>query len=587
MGLSEEARKKILEYVMSGECPIHLLPMYRWWLQRRPEQVCPIPVPTVWFLLGGRGSGKTWTASNHIYDYCVNLPYTQENNIIYVALVGSTFDDVKHTMVEGKSGLLNVIPEENLVAWNRTVGELKFFIREDDKYREVRANTYTSERPEKLRGPNTHVAWLDEMAKFKDADRDPTKAGTTFNNMMMGLRLGTKPHVIVTGTPTPCKLVRYLMDHPDMKLSHMTTLDNLANLPESFVAEFSRLRKDSRTYRQEVLAEVLLDNPDALFRYEIINENRAAPPTEEDLVDRITGVSQPFLKVLGYDPSVSSSVDSDECGIMLCGYTPEIKQATKTSGGRPVVIVPTHAYIMKDFSGHFTPSEQVKIVIGTILKEKVNDLVFEQNQGVEFVMASLEQAVKDSVLEYRIQKGRKAKKTDYGVVKSWAVSGVTLDNEPFKFNIYAIHAVSGKKLRAEMVSTRYDSNQVHHPHEALPTCEIPACGANLEHQMTSWDPSNTKMSPDRLDAMVYCLLHIFSGNIITKSKVTIARPAPEVTQMTSQHAAARKRRGLAGVYSIDVASGNPADTADRAMLTVLLENNWQDPLGELYRRNIR
>ena len=576
MSLNHETRKKIWDYVCSGECPIYMMPVYRWWLQRRPEQTCPSPIPTVWFLLGGRGSGKTWTASNHIYDYCAALPWTQENDIIYVALVGSTFDDVKHTMVEGKSGLLNVIPQENLVAWNRTVGELKFFIRDGENYREVRANTYTSERPEKLRGPNTHVAWLDEMAKFKDADIDPTKAGTTFNNMMMGLRLGTKPHVIVTGTPTPCKLVRYLLDHPDMKLSHMTTWDNRDNLPESFMAEFGRLRKDSRTYRQEVLAEVLLDNPDAIFSLETIEENRSGVPDDPEK----------FLKVLGYDPSASSSVDSDECGIVVCGYTPEVKQATRETGGRPIVIKPTHAYVLKDLSGHYTPSEQTKLVIQTVLKDKVDDLVFEQNQGVEFVMGSLEQAIKDISLEYVIRKRAKAKKTDYGIVKRWSVSGVDAENEPFQFNIYAIHAVKGKQLRAEMVSTRYDSNQVHHPKTSMPTCEINTCGANLEEQMTSWDPKNTKMSPDRLDAMVYCLLHIFSGNILTKSKVTIARPSPEITQVTSQHEAAKRRRGLAGVYSADVTSGSPADTADRSLINLLLDGGRLPEDTHYYDRHV-
>lgn len=564
MPLNDEAREKIVAYMKSGHCPSFMLPIYRWWLQRRPEQTCPDPIPTVWFLLGGRGSGKTYTAANHIYEYCVNLPHTPENEVVYIALIGATFEDVKNTMVEGKSGLLNIIPEANLIAWNRTVGELKFFIREDGNYREVRANAYTAERPEKLRGPNTHVAWLDEMAKFKDADMDPTKAGTTFNNMMMGLRLGSRPHVIVTGTPTPCRLVRYLLEHPDCKLTHMTTIDNAKNLPDSFIAEFSRLRKDSRTYRQEVMAEVLLDNPNALFNEQDIEANRSEPP-EPGLLDG-KGDGTKLLKVLAYDPSASSAADSDECGIVICAYTPEVKQATRDKGGRPTVIQPTHAYVLEDLSGHYTPNEQVQRVIRKVLRDKIEDLVFEQNQGVEFVMGSLEQAIKDNTLEYKVRPQRKAKKTDYGVVKRWSVSGVDMDNEPFKFMIYAIHAVKGKQLRAEMVSTRYESNQVHHPLEPMPTCEINTCAASIETQMLSWDPENKRMSPDRLDALVYCLLHIFSGFMITRSKVTLARPPTEVTQQTSQHGAVKRRKALAGVYSTDVTGGGVTETADRFLI---------------------
>lgn len=550
MNLDPEAQRRILEYMKSGDCPTFMMPIYKWWLQRRPEQTAPDPLPTIWFCLGGRGSGKTWSAANHIYEYCVGLPQLPENTTIYVALVGSTFDDVKHTLVEGASGLLKVIPQENLLTWNRTVGELKFWIQDGEYYREVHCNTYTSERPEKLRGPNTHVAWIDEMAKFKDADVDPTKAGTTWNNMMMGLRLGTKPHVIVTGTPTSCRLVRYLKEHPDAVESHMTTLDNIDNLPESFVAEFTRLRPDSRTYRQEVMAEVLTDNPHAFFQEADIGANRANPPTDPDT--RI-------LKVLAYDPSASSAADSDESGIVLCAYTPEVKQ---NSGGRPKVIVPTHAYVLDDLSGHFTPNEQVQLVIQTMIKHRVEDLVFEQNQGVEFVMGSLEQAIKDNSLEYKLRKHQRSSKLDYGVVKRWWVSGISLNNEPFKFTIYAIHAVSGKQLRAEMVSMRYESNQVHHPLKPLPVCSINTCRASLEYQMLAWDPHKKGNSPDRLDALVYCLLHIFNGFTLTRSKVTIA-PPPQITQASSQHGAVNKK-GLAGIYSVDM--GGSPDGADRHLI---------------------
>lgn len=564
MEMTDEAREKLLEYIQSPECPTYMMPVYHWWLRRRPEQRCPEPVPTIWLLMAGRGAGKTWAAANHIYEYCCELPWVPENEKVFVALIGAVFDDVKHTMVEGKSGLLNVVPEENLIAWNRTVGELKFFIRDGKNYREVNCLTYTSERPEKLRGPNTHVAWIDEMAKFKDADIDPTTAGTTFNNMMLGLRLGTKPHVIVTGTPTPCRLVRYLLTHENMKLSSMTTLDNKENLPQSFLDELMRLRPESRTYRQEVLGQVLLDNPDAIFSQNVIDENRASPPSEEELArDKV-----PFIKVLGYDPSASAAEDADECGIMLCGYTPEVKIATNRLGGRPVVVKPVHGYVLKDLSGHYTPSEQVQIVIKTVLKEKVTDLLFEQNQGVDFVMSALEQAIKDNTIQYKLRQDKRAKKTDYGIVKAWRVSGVDLKEQPFKFVIYAIHAVQGKKLRAEMVSTRYDSDQIHHP-EYMPTCQIKTCQGNLEVQMTSWDPES-KNSPDRLDAMVYCMLHIFSGNMLTRSKVTIARP--DVTQATSQHEAAKKLRGKAGIYSIDVISDG-SEKADRSLIHFMDRDN--------------
>lgn len=534
----------------------------RWHLKRRKAQTCPKPIPTIWWLLGGRGAGKTYTASNHIYEYSATLPFIEENETVYIALIGSIFDDVKNTMIEGKSGLLKVVPEEDLIKWNKTVGDLSWkVIGPNGEYREIICHTYTSEKPDKLRGPNTHLVWIDEYAKFKDSNEDPTRAGTTWNNMMLGLRLGTKPHVIVTGTPTDCRLSKYLVAHPSMKMSLMTTLDNRDNLPDSFFDEIDLMDKSSRTYRQEVLAELIFDNPDAIFSTENFDTYRSSIPEDAPIV----------YKVLGYDPSVSSSAESDECGIILTAYTPEIKEKTADSGGRPRVVKPTHAYVLADLSGHYTPHEQTQLVIQTVINESVSDLVFEQNQGVEFIMQALEQAIKDNVLEYTIRKLPKAKKTDYGIVKRWQVNGVDQNSMPFKFMIYAVHATSNKNLRAEMISTRYDSGQIHHPPKENPLamCSVQSCRATLEGQMTAWNPKKTQDSPDRLDALGYCMLHIFANFMITRSKVTISRP-PSVTQDGSQHQAVKpKKTGRAGIYAADFDRSQPGDVAERSLIPYL------------------
>lgn len=537
------------------------LVILRWHLKRRPAQTCPEPIPTIWWLLGGRGAGKTVCAANHIYDYSANLSFVEENEVVFVALIGSIYDDIKNTMIEGRSGLLKIVPEEDLLKWNRTNGELSWrVVGPEGQTREVRCNSYTSEKPDKLRGPNLHLAWIDEYAKFKDANEDPTKAGTTWNNLMLGLRNGTKPHVLVTGTPTDCRLSKYLLDHPSMKMSLMTSWDNRDNLPESYFDEIKLMDPSSRTYRQEILAELIFDNPDAIFSQDTIEFSRSSVPEEADVVYR----------VLGYDPSVSSAADADECGIILTAYTPEIKEKTRELGGRPRVVKPTHAYILKDLSGHYTPKEQTDLVIQTILNEKVDDMVFEQNQGVEFIMQSLEQSLKDNVLEYHIRKLPKAKKTDYGIVKRWQINGVDSNSMPFRFMIYAVHATSQKKLRAEMVSTRYDSGQIHHPpkDQPLPVCSVSNCRANLENQMTSWDPKSSRYSPDRLDAMAYTMLHIFANFMITRSKMTIARPP--IAQGESQHQAVKPRRkGGAGIYGVDFDNRSPGDVAERNLIPYL------------------
>lgn len=552
----------------------HELTLLKWRMQRRPEQIVPEPRPLLWFLLGGRGSGKTKTGANHIFEYACNLPHTPKNRIVRVALVGQTYDDVKKTMIEGESGLLGVIPEEIILKWNRTIGELKVAIAGDgDQYREIHFNSYTAQVPEKLRGPQQHLFWIDEPAKFEDADVNPTDRDTTWSNLIFGLRLGESPHGVITGTPTPCKLVQYLLNHPDCQTTRMTTWANRDNLPEVFKQELLRLDPNSRTYRQEVLAEVLLDNPDALFSEDNINENRKNLPTLDDRGDPVE-----LFKVLGWDPSMSSSDDADEAGIILTYFTQEEKRramANPTGGGRPIVVKPAEAYVVKDLSGHFTPAEQVDLVVRTILEEKVGDLVVEQNQGADFVVTLLSQALKDQTQDYTIKKHKKPKSTDFGSVKRFTVRATLFDGSFHQFLVSAIQATRSKKVRAETAAYQYDFGRVHHPkkeEQGLAICDKEACKTSLEYEMSSWNPNKTShryMSPNRLDALVYTLLFIFGKHTIqTQSKLIspvahqrAATPAPGTgpgTPMTDeQRNPGRDRKStVARIYSVDLAGGS-------------------------------
>lgn len=542
MGLSPE------ELILSklSDLPVWEWPVIRWILQRREAQTCPEPIPLIWFLLGGRGSGKTWTSANHIYKYALDLPHVPKNRIVRIALLGETFDDVKNTMVEGETGLLNVIPKDLQPTWNRTLGELKVVI-PGPPYREIHFRSFTSERPDKLRGPQFHAAWLDEPAKLKDADTEPTTKGCTWSNLIFGLRLGTQPHVVVSGTPTPCKLVKYLVQHPNCRTSKMSTWDNRDNLADHYLEELKRLKPDSRTARQEIYAEILLDNPDSLFDQDTIDANRAIPPEDVKVI-----------KVLGYDPSASSAAESDETGIVLTYYTPEVKRKYAPQGGAPSITEALQAYLVEDLSGHYTPSEQTKLVMDTVFTHKVDDLVFEQNQGVEFVMMALEQALKDYTGgQYKIRKATRMKRTDYGIIKRFHVSCVLPDGESHKFTISAIHATKNKKVRAETASIRYDSGQVHHPPaELLPVCEIDACKTSLESQMTSWNPVESNSSPDRLDALVYTLLFIFGDRGVLKGVTQLSgsnnpHAGKSITQADSIHGAVKKKR-YASLYSAEL-----------------------------------
>lgn len=71
-------------------------------------------------------------------------------------------------------------------------------------------------------------------------------------------------------------------------------------------------------------------------------------------------------------------------------------------------------------------------------------------------------------------------------------------NVPVKMVI----ATRGKQLRAEPIAAFYEQHRVHH------IGEFP----KLEDQMTSWDPTESDPSPDRVDALVWALSEPMSGD---------------------------------------------------------------------------
>jgi phage terminase large subunit-like protein len=166
---------------------------YDWELHARADQLPPVGVWLVWLILAGRGFGKTRTGAEWVREKGLSMPCR-------IALVGATRDDVRDTMVEGESGLLSVLRPEELrdgdpdKAWNRTLIEL--YLANGTKIK-----GFSSERPNKLRGPQHHFAWLDEIATLYDADRGVEEESTTMSNLLLGLRLGRQPQLVITGTP--------------------------------------------------------------------------------------------------------------------------------------------------------------------------------------------------------------------------------------------------------------------------------------------------------------------------------------------------------------------------------------------------
>ena len=551
LGSDEELTARI------AQLPPHELVLLKWHLQRRDSQIPPDPLPPIWFLLGGRGSGKTLTGANHVFELAMRTK-TPPGKPVRVALISETFTDVRITMIEGETGLRSIVPRDLEIAWNRSLGEMKVAI-PGTIYKEIHFFAYSSERPDLLRGPQHHIVWLDEPAKLKDADKEPTDPSTTWSNMMMGLRLGDNPHCVVTGTPEPHRLIKYSINQEDCVTHVMSSLENRENLPPNLLRTIEKLPKTSRTYRQEVLAEILLDNPDSIFNAEKIEEFRADPPTDKEL-----------HLVLGYDPSMTGSADSDEAGIILGGFT--VDEREEIIDGVRIKEKHTEAYILEDLSDHYGPVEQIKVVTDTILEKLVPEVIFEQNQGAGFVLNNLKTALQShpDVKEFTDRELKK-KATKAGTIRRWRISVVFKDRErgSHTFMLHAIHAKIGKVLRADSVSIRYEMGQVHHPTNGLPICGVSTCKASLEDQMVIWDETK-KDSPDRMDAAVYLLLHIFGNEHVLSSKrvSTVHTPAsaPDLPQYDPRQSIDKvvnsKLTKYSRAYNVDI-GGISSGIADR------------------------
>ena len=92
-------------------------------------------------------------------------------------------------------------------------------------------------------------------------------------NLLMGLREGERPRVLVTTTPRAVALLRRLVDEPGVVLRGGKTEDN-ANLPADFVATMQALYGGTRLGRQEIDGELIADVEEALWTRDLIERCR-------------------------------------------------------------------------------------------------------------------------------------------------------------------------------------------------------------------------------------------------------------------------------------------------------------------------
>lgn len=334
-----------------------------WFKTARKEQVPDFsdPAKSIWLYLAGRGAGKTRSTGEDSWFYCAANPGVRW------AVITPTYADLTRITFEGESGFKYTIPPSILVggkfetAYNKTAQKLTF------KNGSI-IQGYSSESPDRLRGPQHHGATCEELAAWVNLQE-------TWDMLRMGLRLGKRPLTLIATTPRPLPLIKELVSREDVIAVRGSTFDNKANLAPSFLKELEKRYAGTRLGRQELDAEILEDTPGALWSRNLIRYVEAEPELRQVIV--------------AVDPPASTS--GDECGIIVAGLDDH-----------------DNVYVLEDLSGGGMSPEQWAIrVIKAYRRWDADRVVAEVNQGGDMVEAVIRQV--DPNVSYQSVRAKRGK----------------------------------------------------------------------------------------------------------------------------------------------------------------------------------
>jgi phage terminase large subunit-like protein len=416
----------------------------------RPEQRTPLGNWDVTLYLAGRGAGKTRSAAEDMAAAGVL------NSNWRMAIVAPTFADARDTCVEGESGLESVLLRMGVeYQWNRSIGEL-IIPSTGSRYK-----LFSAEKPARLRGPQHHRAWVDELAQVAK------RAVDAWEMLLFGMRLGRHPQIVATTTPLPLSVIKELLQDPYCAVRRGTTDSNRANLPASTLRALHAKFDGTAKGRQELDGDLLEEVEGALWKQAQIDADRREELPHTWVDDDGTVRDFALVKiVLAVDPAVEARKsddehkgrrgrqDPDETGLIVAGLGND-----------------GHVYILGDYSMRESPAKWAAEILRVFDLWNCNEVLIEVNNGG--------QALVDLI-----------RTTE------------TIHGRDLPVPIHKIRAKQGKRVRAEPVSAICEQHRVHHV----------GTFKHLEDQLITWTTDEIE-SPDRMDAYVYAVLRLAKGGI--------------------------------------------------------------------------
>lgn len=204
---------------------------------------------------GGRGFGKSLSIHHPIWYDCYRYPGLIAHSLI------STLSDLETVTFEGPAGYQALIPPEILWggSWARAYNKQHHRLRFANGSRII--GFATTEKADRLRGPQCHILAGDEIAAW---DKPAGNLESALGVALLGLRLpypdGTPSRAYLATTPRPVPFLKRFETRQDVITIQGTTYENLPNLSTNFINTV--LAYEGTTYGKQEISGQYIDVED-------------------------------------------------------------------------------------------------------------------------------------------------------------------------------------------------------------------------------------------------------------------------------------------------------------------------------------
>lgn len=363
------------------------------------------------------------------------------------AIVAPTFGDAVKICADGPSGFIRAAGEL-VEKFNRN----EYVIYMVNGSRVVLAS---ADAPDRVRGWNLTGFWADEVGSWRDTT-------VWYEGLEFATRIGNVRRLITTTPRRGNKILKELLKQEaddDVLVVRATTMDNAANLSPTALHKLQQRYEGTTLGRQELYGEMLDEVEGALVTGALIEATRA----------RAEQVPELYRIAVGVDPATTNKEGSDHTGIVVIGIGAAPK-GWQPPAGKVVLAGSAHLYVLADYSIKASVETCARRVLEVVDEWDADVITAEVNNGGDLVETVTRQVA--------------------------AAEGRAM---PY---FHAVTASKAKKARAEPVAGVIEQHRLHMLREA------PGGTSELEDEWTGWVPSETKESPDRLDASVWAAVEL-------------------------------------------------------------------------------